>query len=364
MRGSGAAVYAGRARQLQLPFAEVVHLGRARGTNLAAAARRSRIAMAEDGTAYIAPEEYELPSFAGWLAAQPEMRARLVLATPEAIRTALEREEARRLDEARQLDEAVNGLARRHPQFSARQTATRAQVLAGTGGMLVLGVGLLTARFETIGAINLLAAALFLAIAILRLIAAAQIRGRVPTVPVRRADEAELPIYTVLAPLHGEAEIAADLVRALLRLDWPREKLDVKIITEADDTKTLAAVRRAVEGTPFEVVVVPAGAPQTKPRALAYALPLARGEFVTVYDAEDRPHPGQLRQAWATFQEGDSNLACVQAALVIDNEEEGWLPRLFAIEYAALFDGLLPALAEHGMPVPLGGTSNHFRGIR
>jgi cellulose synthase/poly-beta-1,6-N-acetylglucosamine synthase-like glycosyltransferase len=230
--------------------------------------------------------------------------------------------------------------------------------------MLVLGVGLLTARFETIGAINLLAAALFLAIAILRLIAAAQIRGRVPTVPVRRADEAELPIYTVLAPLHGEAEIAADLVRALLRLDWPREKLDVKIITEADDTKTLAAVRRAVEGTPFEVVVVPAGAPQTKPRALAYALPLARGEFVTVYDAEDRPHPGQLRQAWATFQEGDSNLACVQAALVIDNEEEGWLPRLFAIEYAALFDGLLPALAEHGMPVPLGGTSNHFRGIR
>ena len=37
------------------------------------------------------------------------------------------------------------------------------------------------------------------------------------------------------------------------------------------------------------------------------------------------------------------------------------IARLFAVEYSALFDGLLPALARLGMPVPLGGTSNHFR---
>ncbi len=40
---------------------------------------------------------------------------------------------------------------------------------------------------------------------------------------------------------------------------------------------------------------------------------------------------------------------------------ENAISRLFAVEYAALFDGLLPALAMLNLPLPLGGTSNHFR---
>ena len=39
------------------------------------------------------------------------------------------------------------------------------------------------------------------------------------------------------------------------------------------------------------------------------------------------------------------------------------LTRQFTIEYSALFDAILPALARLGMPVPLGGTSNHFPGL-
>ena len=37
------------------------------------------------------------------------------------------------------------------------------------------------------------------------------------------------------------------------------------------------------------------------------------------------------------------------------------LQRQFAIEYAVLFDGLLPWLGARNLPIPLGGTSNHFR---
>ncbi len=37
------------------------------------------------------------------------------------------------------------------------------------------------------------------------------------------------------------------------------------------------------------------------------------------------------------------------------------MTRQFTLEYAALFDGILPALAKLGLPLPLGGTSNHFR---
>lgn len=101
--------------------------------------------------------------------------------------------------------------------------------------------------------------------------------------------------------------------------------------------------------------------PRTKPRALNVALPIARGEHLVVYDAEDVISPEQLRLAATVFARAPASTACLQGRLVIDKQGDGWLPPLFAIEYAALFDVLGPALAAWRMPTPLGGTSTHFR---
>ena len=92
--------------------------------------------------------------------------------------------------------------------------------------------------------------------------------------------------------------------------------------------------------------------------ALNVVLPLARGEFLTVYDAEDVPDPDQLRLAAATFARSAPEVACLQARLVIDNTDDNWMTRLFTIEYATLFDVINPGLAAIDLPVPLGGTSN------
>ena len=110
----------------------------------------------------------------------------------------------------------------------------------------------------------------------------------------------------------------------------------------------------------FRMIEVPDGPPRTKPKAIDYALPLARGKYLVVYDAEDVPEPGQLRLAASRF-EADTGLACLQAELVPENASENALTALFAGEYAGLFGRLLPALARWGLPMPLGGTSNHFR---
>lgn len=107
--------------------------------------------------------------------------------------------------------------------------------------------------------------------------------------------------------------------------------------------------------------MVPDLHPRTKPKALNYALPLARGEYLVIYDAEDRPERDQLRKALAAFQEGPPNLACLQAKLNLYNASDNGLTRQFTIEYDALFEGLLPALDRLQLPIPLGGTSNHFR---
>jgi len=151
------------------------------------------------------------------------------------------------------------------------------------------------------------------------------------------------------------------LVDALSRLDYPPAKLDIKLVLEDEDPETLAVLDALDKPGFVEVIVAPQGTPRTKPRALNIALPLARGRYTVVYDAEDVPDPGQLRLAAAFFARLPRKIACLQARLTIDNTDDNWLTRLFTIEYAALFDVFNPGLAQIEAPVPLGGTSNHFR---
>jgi len=179
--------------------------------------------------------------------------------------------------------------------------------------------------------------------------------------PLRRGEDRDLPTYTVLVALAREAAVVPGLLDALERLDYPPAKLDIKLLIEQGDAETLGALEARPPRPGIEVLVLPPGGPKTKPRALNAGLLGARGQFLTVFDAEDRPDRDQLRVAVDAFRRGPADLACVQARLAIDNLADGWLARQFAIEYAALFDVVLPALATLGLPIALGGTSNHFR---
>ncbi|HVZ51153.1 MAG TPA: glycosyltransferase, partial [Pseudolabrys sp.] len=179
--------------------------------------------------------------------------------------------------------------------------------------------------------------------------------------PARDMRDAELPVYSVIAALYRESASVDGLLRAIERLDYPREKLDVILAVEADDRETRAAIEARSSRMPITVIAVPAHGPRTKPKALNVALPFARGHFTVIYDAEDRPEPDQLRCALRAFETGGEALSCVQARLCIDNTADSWLARFFTAEYAGQFDVFLPGLARFGLPLPLGGTSNHFR---
>ena len=107
--------------------------------------------------------------------------------------------------------------------------------------------------------------------------------------------------------------------------DYPADKLDVKLIVEADDVETVAAVHAASINSAFEVLHVPEGQPRTKPRACNYALQFARGEFLVIYDAEDQPEADQLKKAVAAFRSGPADVACLQARLNFFNAKECWI---------------------------------------
>jgi cellulose synthase/poly-beta-1,6-N-acetylglucosamine synthase-like glycosyltransferase len=173
--------------------------------------------------------------------------------------------------------------------------------------------------------------------------------------------ESSLPVYSVLVPLYREAAVAADLIAALERLDYPHDRLDVQLLLEEDDLETIAHVRSLAPPEWIRVVVVPPGSPKTKPRACNHGLIAARGEFLVIFDAEDRPEPDQLKKAVVAFRRVPPAVACLQAKLNCYNRSKNLITRWFTLEYTAWFDLYLPGLHAVGAPIPLGGTSNHFR---
>jgi cellulose synthase/poly-beta-1,6-N-acetylglucosamine synthase-like glycosyltransferase len=235
------------------------------------------------------------------------------------------------------------------------------------GSALAIGFGAIALLIDpdvTIRALSFLLALIFIPVIALRIVT---LRDLLREPPAERSEagsripDAELPIYTILVALFREAKVLPALLRGLTTLDYPAAKLDIKLVLEACDSETIAAAKALDLPGNVEIVVVPELEPRTKPRALNYALPLARGEYLVIYDAEDRPERDQLRKALAEFRRGPPNLACLQGRLNLYNADENWLTRQFTIEYCALFDGLLPTLDRLGLPFPLGGTSNHFR---
>jgi cellulose synthase/poly-beta-1,6-N-acetylglucosamine synthase-like glycosyltransferase len=253
---------------------------------------------------------------------------------------------------------AAYGLRDSRPLMSAaaprRLHHARAAIAAGLALTAAYALGPATSTV----AIEALLALFFVTWLALRLAAAALVPQSRPPPPT--LSDRDLPVYTVIAALYREARSVNGLLHAIARLDYPREKLDVILAVEPDDRETRAVIAAHSGPLPVRVIVAPDSAPRTKPKALNTALPFARGACTVVYDAEDRPEPDQLRRAAQAFADGDDRLACVQARLSIDNTDDGWLARMFTAEYAAQFDVFLEGLCAFDLPLPLGGSSNHF----
>lgn len=352
------------AHELGLPFLSHIDPERlqvAERHRLAALASRDALPITllerPDGTIVhvLAHLDVGIASMRERLARMPELAGRLCIAPPGMLRAALIKLTKRRL-----LFDAQYDLFLRQPDFSANIVANAWQGACIGAFLVAFPLCLILAGAQTIFALHLVATIAFFACIALRLLALSS-AGPLRLRPLPAVNPKDLPVYSVLVALYSEREVIPQLLVALGKLQWPHAKLEIKLVCEEDDHETLAALR-AHHLRPFvEIVEVPAGGPRTKPKALAYALPLCSGELVTLYDAEDRPHPMQLMEAWYRFSREGEDLACLQAPLVVTNGSASPFSRMFAFEYAGLFRGLLPWLAGNNLLLPLGGTSNHFR---
>jgi glycosyltransferase XagB len=169
------------------------------------------------------------------------------------------------------------------------------------------------------------------------------------------------PMYTIFCPLYKEWEVVPQFIRGMEKLDYPKDKLQIIFLLEEDDAQTLATIQSHHLPPYYETRIVPHSLPKTKPKAMNYGLRFARGEYLVIYDAEDIPAPKQLKKAVLAFSRSPKNTACIQAKLSFYNPGQNVLTRLFTTEYSLWFDLILTGLQSLNAPIPLGGTSNHFR---
>ncbi|MBD8893144.1 glycosyltransferase family 2 protein [Roseibium litorale] len=301
----------------------------------------------------IAPELSEFEQVKAYLDTHPLLQKQLRMSTPAAARHA-----------STVLNTPAGDLESRFPHYSARLRLSQTQLSVVLVAIIAFLTGLLLPPSVLGYGVGCFFALNCCATGVVRLLSAFATQGEVIDYRLPKPFTDPLirwPVYTVLVPLYREAQVVGDLIEGLRQLDYPRNRLDIRFLLEWDDTETRHAFYRHGLPDHMQIVLVPEGSPRTKPRALAHGLEGAKGELITVYDAEDRPDPDQLKKAAVFFSLAPHRLACLQARLAVDNHDESFFARQFALEYACLFDQLLPWFHKKSWPFPLGGTSNHFR---
>ncbi|NIJ44676.1 hypothetical protein FHR24_001115 [Wenyingzhuangia heitensis] len=188
-----------------------------------------------------------------------------------------------------------------------------------------------------------------------------ELESKITPEEVTKINDDDLPIYTILLPVFKESEVIYKLALNLKNLDYPKDKLDVKLLIESDDEVTTNAVKDLVFPTIFEPIVIPYAMPKTKPKACNYGLYFSKGKYLTIYDAEDIPDKDQLKQVCVLFDKIPKEYIAIQCALNYFNKTENYLTKMFTLEYSYWFDYMLPGLDKLKIPIPLGGTSNHFK---
>ncbi|WP_372604773.1 glycosyltransferase [Actibacterium sp.] len=230
-------------------------------------------------------------------------------------------------------------------------------------GLILLLAATITAPGAVLFGLSALAVVTLFATTVLKASAALATR-RAPPRPMPQDDDvmiARLPVVSVLVPLFREHDVVQRLIARLGRIDYPRELLEICLITEADDDQTRTMLAAADLPYWMRVITVPAGGLKTKPRAMNFALDFCRGSIIGIYDAEDAPDPHQIRDIVRLFHMRGPEVACLQGVLDFYNSETNWLSRCFTAEYASWFRIFLPGLDKLGLVVPLGGTTLFLR---
>jgi cellulose synthase/poly-beta-1,6-N-acetylglucosamine synthase-like glycosyltransferase len=165
--------------------------------------------------------------------------------------------------------------------------------------------------------------------------------------------------FTILLPARSEEQVIADTIQRMVDLNYPRELVQILIVIESGDDATIGEVNRKLEelqraGIGHARLITFDDPPINKPHGLNVGLREATGDIVTIFDAEDEPHPDILNVVnTVTVREG---APVTQCGVQLMNYEDHWFSALNVLEYFFWFKSRLHYHATRRV-IPLGGNT-------
>jgi cellulose synthase/poly-beta-1,6-N-acetylglucosamine synthase-like glycosyltransferase len=168
--------------------------------------------------------------------------------------------------------------------------------------------------------------------------------------------------FTVMLPARHEEEVIQQTIRQVVRANYPPELLQVLVICSADDEGTVEEALHRIglfqdEGLDIVDVVLFDDKPINKPHGLNHALRFARGDVVTIFDAEDDMHPDVFNIVNTVMV--NEGVRVVQAGVQLMDYQSSWYSALNVLEYFFWFKSRLHYHAKYGS-IPLGGNTVFF----
>jgi cellulose synthase/poly-beta-1,6-N-acetylglucosamine synthase-like glycosyltransferase len=169
--------------------------------------------------------------------------------------------------------------------------------------------------------------------------------------------------FTVLLPARFEEAVIQQTLQRLVELDYPSHLVQVLVIVEAGDAGTIASVNQKLHslrqaGIEHVRLLTFDEPPINKPHGLNVGLAQASGDVVTIFDAEDEPHPAILHVVnTIVVREG---APVIQCGVQLMNYTDRWFSALNVLEYFFWFKSRMHYHAAVGM-VPLGGNTVFVR---
>ena len=164
--------------------------------------------------------------------------------------------------------------------------------------------------------------------------------------------------FTAIVPVRFEEGVIKDTINAINAIDYPRDLKEIVIVARHDDKKTFEKVQGAINEIGKDNIrlsVLVASYPINKPNKLNSGLKVAKNDIVTIFDAEDEPHPDIYKVINTEFMQNDVEV--VQSGVQLMNYRSRWFSILNVLEYFFWFKSGLLFFSDVGHVSPLGGNT-------
>jgi glycosyltransferase XagB len=166
--------------------------------------------------------------------------------------------------------------------------------------------------------------------------------------------------FTILLPARHEERVYRETIEKVYNLRYPKALVQIIAICREDDPGTIAEARTTIDalGDPNVQLLIFNDQPINKPHGLNLGLRIAHGDVVTIFDAEDEPHPDILNIINTTMLTDDVDV--VQSGVQLMNHNTKWFCFLNVLEYFFWYKSSMHFFARIGM-IPLGGNTVFVR---